>query len=70
MQLEKKREKIFVEKIFGVCYIFRGSRKRAEKQEDLRKHGHSNLKAPPNEPRAKGKLLVKKPISCKLQAIS
>ena len=42
------RKKILVEKIFRLCYILRGLRKQAEKSEDLRKHGHSILKAPPN----------------------
>ena len=41
-------EKIFLEKIFGVCYILGGLREQAEKSEDLRKHGHSILKTPPN----------------------
>ena len=30
MQLEKKREKILVEKFFRVCYILRGLREQAE----------------------------------------
>ena len=47
-KFEKKREKILVEKNFRVCYILGGLREQAEKSEDLRKHGHSNLKAPPN----------------------
>lgn len=41
-------EKISLEKIFGVCYILGGLREQAEKSEDLRKHGHSILKTPPN----------------------
>ncbi|MBQ3451849.1 MAG: hypothetical protein IJG32_06270 [Selenomonadaceae bacterium] len=42
-------EKFFLEKYFGVCYSFGGLRKQAEKLEGLRKHGHSILKASPNE---------------------
>jgi len=49
MQFEINMEKILLEKFFQLCYILRGLREQAEKLDDLRKHGHSILKAPPNE---------------------
>ena len=51
-------EKISLEKIFGLCYIHGGLRKQAEKLDDLRKHGHSNLKASPNADESRKRSLL------------
>lgn len=48
MQLERNMENFLLEKFFRLCYNYRGLREQAEKLGDLRKHGHSILKAPPN----------------------